>query len=158
MTGDSLAIDDLSRGIIHAQRTIPSPAVSISHTGPHPPTSAQSQRPLPKSRAEPRRFLGRHLPEGGDDGGDDNDPPSDEEPPYLPLLMRIEDVMWALAISRRTIYELIKVGKLHLVRVGIRGSRIRTEEVLKLAGTTFMPLRIPRLRNQIKDESAAESL
>jgi excisionase family DNA binding protein len=71
--------------------------------------------------------------------------------------MRITEVMRALAISRRTVYELVKDGKLHLVRVGVRGSRIRTEEVLKLAGTTFKPLRIPRLRNQIKDESAAES-
>jgi len=71
--------------------------------------------------------------------------------------MRITEVMRALAISRRTVYELVKDGKLHLVRVGVRGSRIRTEEVLKLAGTTYKPLRIPALRNQIKDESAAES-
>src|SRR5215472_8641455 len=78
-------------------------------------------------------------------------------PDEAPLLMRITEVMRALAISRRTVYELVKDGKLHLVRVGVRGSRIRTEEVLKLAGTTYKPLRIPALRNQIKDESAAES-
>src|SRR5262245_20231666 len=84
-----------------------------------------------------------------------NQPPPDEAP-ALPLLMRITEVMRALAISRRTVYELVKDGK-HLVRIGVRGSRIRTEEVLELAGTTFKPLRIPRLRNQIKDESAAES-
>lgn len=83
-------------------------------------------------------------------------PPSDEAP-ALPLLMKINEVMRALAISRRTVYELVKDGRLHLVRIGIRGSRIRTEEVLALAGTTFKPLRIPRLRNQIKDDSAAES-
>jgi excisionase family DNA binding protein len=83
--------------------------------------------------------------------------PTPDEAPALPLLMRITEVMRALAISRRTVYELVKDGKLHLVRVGVRGSRIRTEEVLNLAGTTFKPLRIPRLRNQIKDESAAES-
>jgi excisionase family DNA binding protein len=73
--------------------------------------------------------------------------------------MRVDEVMRALAISRRTVYELIKRGKLHLVRVGVRGSRIRTEEVLQLAGTDFKPLRIPRLRNQSKDEveSAAPS-
>ena len=85
------------------------------------------------------------------------DQPHPEEAPALPLLMKIDEVMRALAISRRTVYALVKDGKLHLVRVGVRGSRIRTEEVLKLAGTTFRPLRIPRLRNQIKDESAAES-
>ena len=84
-----------------------------------------------------------------------NAPP--DEAPALPLLLRIKDVMRELAVSRRTVYELVKDGKLHLVRVGIRGSRIRTEEVLKLVGTNFKPLRIPRLRNQIEDESAAES-
>jgi excisionase family DNA binding protein len=78
--------------------------------------------------------------------------PPDEEPPHLPLLLRIEEVMRELSISRRTVYELIKDGKLHLVRVGVRGSRIRTEEVLQLAGTTFKPLRIARLRNQQSED------
>ena len=78
-----------------------------------------------------------------------------DEAVALPLLMRVDEVMRALAISRRTVYELIKDGKLHLVRVGVRGSRIRTEEVLQLAGTNFRPLRIPRLRNQNKEESTA---
>jgi len=81
-------------------------------------------------------------------------PPPDEAP-ALPLLMRITEVMRALAISRRTVYELVKNRKLHLVRVGVRGSRIRTEEVLKLSGTTFEPLRIPTLRNQIDSETAS---
>lgn len=79
--------------------------------------------------------------------------PAPDEAPALPLLMKIGEVMQTLAISRRTVYELIKDGKLHLVRVGVRGSRIRTEEVLALVGTNFKPLRIPRLRNQSKDES-----
>ena len=85
------------------------------------------------------------------------DQPPPDEAPALPLLMKIDEVMRALAISRRTVYELVKDGKLHLVRVGIRGSRIRTEDVLKLVGTNFKPLRIPRLWNQSKDESAAQS-
>jgi excisionase family DNA binding protein len=70
--------------------------------------------------------------------------PSSDEALALPLLMKFDEVMRTLAISRRTVYELIKDGKLHLVRVGVRGSRIRTEEVLQLAGTNFRPLRIPR--------------
>jgi excisionase family DNA binding protein len=81
--------------------------------------------------------------------------PSPDEALALPLLMKIDGVMRTLAISRRTVYELIKDGKLHLVRVGVRGSRIRTEEVLQLAGTNFRPLRIPRLRNQRKEQSTA---
>jgi len=84
-----------------------------------------------------------------------NQPPPDEAP-ALPLLLRIKDVMRELAVSRRTVYELVKDGKLHLVRVGIRGSRIRTEEVLKLAGCTFMPLRIPRLRNHKDGDAEAD--
>ena len=84
--------------------------------------------------------------------------PSPDEALALPLLMKIDEVMRTLAISRRTVYALIKGGKLHLVRVGVRGSRIRTEEVLQLAGTNFRPLRIPRLRNQNeKEESTAQS-
>jgi excisionase family DNA binding protein len=51
--------------------------------------------------------------------------PSPDEALALPLLMKIDEVMRTLAISRRTVYALIKDGTLHLVRVGIRGSRIR---------------------------------
>jgi excisionase family DNA binding protein len=70
--------------------------------------------------------------------------------------MKIDEVMRTLAISSRTVYELIKDKKLHLVRVGIRGSRIRTEEVLALVGTNFRPLRVPRLRNQSPSAAAAD--
>jgi excisionase family DNA binding protein len=66
----------------------------------------------------------------------------------MPLLLKIGQVMDELNVSRRTVYELIKSGKLHLVRVNVRGSRIRTEEVLKLAGADSKPLHVPRLRNQ----------
>jgi excisionase family DNA binding protein len=68
--------------------------------------------------------------------------------PTLPLVLRIERVEHELQVSRRTVYELVKAGKLHLVRVGARNSRIRTEEVLKLVGATSKPLYVPRLRNQ----------
>jgi excisionase family DNA binding protein len=85
------------------------------------------------------------------------DKPNPDEALALPLLMKIDEVMLALAISRRTVYELVKAGQLHLVRVGIRSSRIRTEEVLQLAGTSFRPLRIPRLRNQTPATTAVES-
>ena len=84
-----------------------------------------------------------------------NQPPADEAL-ALPLLMKIGEVMRTLAIARRTVYELVKDGRFHLVRVGTRGSRIRTEEVLALAGAAYKPLRIPQLRNQSKDESAAQ--
>lgn len=84
--------------------------------------------------------------------------PSPDEATALPLLMKIDEVMATLAISRRTVYELIKYGKLHPVRVGVRGSRITTESVLAVAGTNYKPLRIPRLRNQRReDETAAQS-
>ena len=85
--------------------------------------------------------------------------PSPDEAPALPLLMRIDHVMLTLAISRRTVYELIKDKKLTAVRVGVRGSRVTTESVLAVAGTAYKPLRIPRLRNQNKDEleAAAQS-
>ena len=63
-----------------------------------------------------------------------------DEAVALPLLMRVDEVMRERAISRRTVYELIKGGKLHLVRVGVRGSRIRTEEVLISPGRTSSPL------------------
>jgi excisionase family DNA binding protein len=65
--------------------------------------------------------------------------------PSLPLLLKIEQVMRELSISRRTVYELVKDGKLHIVRVGLRNSRVRTEEVLKLADANSKPLYIPRL-------------
>ena|SRR5215831_8189725 len=53
-----------------------------------------------------------------------NQPPPDEAP-ALPLLLRIKDVMRELAVSRRTVYELVKDGKLHLVRVGISNPSVR---------------------------------
>ena len=155
MAADS-AFDDLSRVIIRAQHNPNDPPVKIKDTGPRPPVSAQSQRQLTKPPTKPRRLRRRHPLEGGHSDGDDDDgAPPDEEPPHLPLLMRIEDVMRELSISRRTVYELVKYGKLHLVRIGIRGSRIRTEEVLQLAGVDSKPLRVARLRNQGEDEIAS---
>jgi excisionase family DNA binding protein len=68
--------------------------------------------------------------------------------PALPLLMTIPRAMHELSVSRRKIYALIEEEKLHLVRIGARSTRVRTEEVLALAGANSEPLRIPRLRNQ----------
>ena len=64
-----------------------------------------------------------------------NRPPPDEAA-SLPLLMKIGEVMQALAISRRTVYELIKDGKLHLVRVGVRGS---PRKCSRSSGPTLSP-------------------
>ena len=65
--------------------------------------------------------------------------------------MKIEEVMFELGVSRRTVYSLIRDGHLTLVRIGERNTRIRTEEVLNLAGTSFKPLRVARLRNQTSE-------
>jgi len=151
----TIALDDLSHAIIRAQRTrtiILSPAVTIPHTAPRLPASTQSQGPLPKSRTKPRRLLRRHVPDDDSaDGDDDGKPPDEGPPPHLPLLMKIEEVMFELGVSRRTVYSLIRDGHLTLVRIGERNTRIRTEEVLNLAGTSFKPLRVARLRNQTSE-------
>jgi excisionase family DNA binding protein len=78
-----------------------------------------------------------------------------EELPQLPLLMRVEDVMHELSISRRTVYQLLQDGHLHLVRVGLRNTRVRAEEVLALAGASSKPLRVATLRNQKNADQAA---
>ena len=68
--------------------------------------------------------------------------------------------MHELSISHRTVYQLVQDGHLHLVRVGLRNTRIRAEEVLQIAGATSKPLRVARLRNQkseIEDDPAANA-
>jgi|GEM_PF-3827616 len=162
MAADSIALDDLSRTIISAQRQTPSaPITKPQDAEPRLSDSPHLQRPTLRRKAAPRRrLLRRHLSESAhnDDGGDDGDDnPPDEELPQLPLLMRIEDVMRELSISRRTVYALINDGRLHLVRIGIRGSRVRTEEVLRLAGVNSKPLRVARLRNQGENKTAQQS-
>jgi excisionase family DNA binding protein len=64
--------------------------------------------------------------------------------------------MHELSISRRTVYQLVQDGHLHLVRVGLRNTRIKTEEVLRLAEAMSKPLRVATLRNH-KNEDQAEA-
>jgi len=82
--------------------------------------------------------------------------PAHPEIPTLPLLMKAEDVMRELGIGRRSVYELVRGGRLHVVRVGLRATRFRTEEVLALAETNSKPMRLPNLRNQRDDEQPAD--
>ena len=65
--------------------------------------------------------------------------------------------MRELSISRRTVYQLVQDGRLHLVRVGLRNTRIKTEEVLSLAGAPAKPLRLPPLRNQKNADQAGKA-
>jgi excisionase family DNA binding protein len=75
----------------------------------------------------------------------------------LPLLMKVDDVMRELAIGRRSVYELVKDGKLNIVRVGLRNTRFKTEEVLALAEAASKPMRLPNLRNQKAEDGAADA-
>ena len=68
--------------------------------------------------------------------------------------MRVESVMSALDVSRRTVYTLIAAGQLHPVRVASRITRFKTAEALELANADFAPLRIPALRNHNIEERA----
>lgn len=46
-----------------------------------------------------------------------------------PLLYRINAVTEKLAVSRNTIYRLVKTGDLELVKVGVRASRITAASI-----------------------------
>jgi excisionase family DNA binding protein len=120
-------------------------------------TTAAAPRNRRPREVRSRRASAPSSKSGSDDDSNDDspEPPPDgppneptDEPQHLPLLLRIEQAMFELAVSRRTIYKLIKAKDLELVRIGPRCSRLRTEDVLRLAKARSKPLRIANLRNQ----------
>jgi predicted DNA-binding transcriptional regulator AlpA len=60
--------------------------------------------------------------------------------------MTVAQVRATLGVSRRSVYNFIADNKLHRVRLSARMLRFRSEEVLRLADSEFVPLRIPGLR------------
>jgi hypothetical protein len=81
------------------------------------------------------------------------------DPPQLPLLMTGPQVDAALNISTRSRYGLIATGKLDPIRLGQRMTRFKSEQVLALANSEYVPLRIPGLSGHdapAKDQEAKE--
>jgi excisionase family DNA binding protein len=62
--------------------------------------------------------------------------------------MRPEEVMRALAISRSSLYELVKEGLLDVVRPRPKLVRFKAAQVLALAEAGARPASFPNLRNQ----------
>lgn len=60
----------------------------------------------------------------------------------LPLLMRVADAAFQLALSQRRIYQLIGDGRLDLVKID-RASRVTSASVLRLASARGNPARLP---------------
>jgi hypothetical protein len=84
---------------------------------------------------------------------------ADSDPPQLPLLMTGAQVDATLNISPRSRYGLITAGKLDPIRLGQRMTRFKSEQVLALANSAYVPLRIPGLRGHdalVKDQEAKE--
>lgn len=67
---------------------------------------------------------------------------ADRFDPQLPLLMRANEVLATLAISRSLLNTLMIEEILQPIRLG-RTLRFRSQDILKLAGVAFVPLRLP---------------
>ena len=52
----------------------------------------------------------------------------------MPLLVTVDEAARLLRINRRTIYKLVAAGKLKLMKIGPRSSRITTPSLLQFAG------------------------
>jgi hypothetical protein len=59
----------------------------------------------------------------------------------LPLLMRIADVAFELGLSQRRIYQLIRDGRLELVKID-KASRVTSTSVLRLATARGAPAQL----------------
>jgi excisionase family DNA binding protein len=61
---------------------------------------------------------------------------------HWPLLLRVSEVAFELGLSTRRIYQMINAGELDMVKIG-KASRVPSASLLKLAGQTAAPGRLP---------------
>jgi excisionase family DNA binding protein len=52
----------------------------------------------------------------------------------VPLLVTVDEAARMISVNRRTIYKMAAVGKLELVRIGPRTTRVSGTSLLRLAG------------------------
>ena len=74
----------------------------------------------------------------------------------LPLLVKIPDTARELSTSISSIYELVEAGKLDLVKLGPKSSRITGESILRVLAQRDKPAAdIPNLKQYKKGAAAA---